>query len=1018
MNPPRLHDSEEEMSQFQMRADNVEISGKVINAWYDPWLYNQPQTYDWHVIVQLASGDPRLVTADGRTNVFDWIECRVTPIAPYRGLPYAGQLLSEVIGQKVRIAGSWGDLTDGVGTGATQIWPISWMVVDRGVVPLVEEHGFTQGVRDVDLFAFSDDSDVPLGGTPPPHHRENRHLEVRIPFPVRPQSNAIPMHTDCVDREAIEKVTYFGSTVAQPSFPYHKENQFSSAVENAAGADTLVVTIDTGLPVAGNGFSYAKMALTYDEGFDTLCDPNVCLLDPGQSCQPTGEDRLTYVWPSFTSARSGDLLLGPAGPHGVLGHLLGALHGPQYYDHMVMFVEDDGRTTRHCTASDDRIQDKEYYSSTVKVETPLGDIEEKLPLEGIRGDILRYAWPGTITQTIGEVCITGRNRSNPEFGFAQFYPNVIAQEVGNPPRLWELAPAERAKRSAFHDPEAAGTAKRLKDAKKRKTYGLVRLQKDPAWRPEINPNTGNPVGYHFPVLVQPHPFLANVAHEALLVVAAEAKKIRAHYRFFSYSDGSIVTDPTFNAPPAGSWGSNEGVDWAADTVAAVCSSYPAGAVYAANMVLQAANKPVIELEGEIEPTDMRLAASPDGMYVYTEEERREAAKALFEFTYKRVTDELDKKIEDLPGVVDALLGLLSIIPGTTDPVDVIKNYFGTVVANQLCNIFAADATSDFVDTWSSTPPGKAVSPDDTMLRWDTDAPLDTFPPVFQGKVHVYGNQFPVAIPRPRWTTEPIYRILPTTGIGSIAGIVVRRFRPDEEPSRVVGAVVRFGCQSIATDPEGSFGFSNVKAGTYTLQAAIFVVDKETNVGTEWKSRLETITLSPGDMISGIVLELFPPPGLARDVTIRSHHDIVDRRTVGKDAWGHFDLNGAIPLAFDPLNIPTLPPEQQSTKLSDVWDQTTPEVGSGVHVQVKVKSHLKEIVAPDGSISFDGTVVSDITLVFFDADEGETNDTITDLAIELPLGASHTLPYNVVSDDTVPERASGSVTISNVYAVLA
>lgn len=1005
------------MSQFQMRADNVEIAGKVVNAWSDPWVYNQPQTYVWHVIVQLPGGDPRLITADGRTNVFDWIECRVTPISPYRGTPYAGQLLSQIMGQKVRLSGSWGDLTDGPGTGATIMWPIAWIVVDRGITPIVEEHGFTQAVQDIDLFAFSDDTDVSLFDAPPPHHRENRHYEVHVPFPVRPQSNAIPRPTECVDRDAIEHVLYFGHTVAQPAFPYHQETLFSSAVQSTPQADELVVTIDTGLPADGKGFSYTKMTLTYDEGFDTMCDPNVCLVDPGQSCQQTGEERFAYAWPTFTSVRSGDLLLGPAGPHGVLGHLLGALHGPQYYDHMVMFVEDDGRTVRHCTASDDRIQDKEYYSSTVKVETPFGDMEEKVPLAGIRGDILKFAWPGTITQSLGEVCITGRNRSNPQFGFAALYPKVITNEAGDPPLLSELPPAERAKRTAFHDPEAAGTAKRLKDARKRKSYSLVRLQKDPAWRPDLNPNTGAPVGWLWPTLVQPHPYLANAAHQALLVVAAEAKKIRAHYRFFAYSNGAIVTDPLFNAPSPGSWGNEEGVDWAADTVAAVCSSYAAAAVYAANITLQAANKPIVELEGEVEPTDRRAAANPDGMYEYTDAERRDAGKALFEFTYKRVTTELDKKIEELPGAVTALLDVMGIVPGTTSPVDTIKEYLGNTVANQLCNIFAADTTSDFADTWSSTPPGKAVSPDDTKLRWDTNAPLDTFPPQSQGKVNVYGNQFPVAVPRAGWRREPLYRILPTTGFGSIAGLVVRRFRSDEEPTRVVGAIVRFGCQSIATDPEGTFQFTNVKAGTYILHAAIFVVDQETNVGLEWKSRQESIALGAGDDISGIVLELVPPPGLARDVTVSSHHDIVDRRVVGKDAWGHFDMGGTMHLAFDPLDIPDAPPAQRNTKTADVWDETTPEVGSGVHVRVKVDSRLKETVGPNGSISYDGTVTCDITLTFFDAEEGETNDTITDLAFDLPLGASHTLPYNVVSDDTVPERASGHVTVSNVFAVL-
>jgi hypothetical protein len=77
-------------------------------------------------------------------------------------------------------------------------------------------------------------------------------------------------------------------------------------------------------------------------------------------------------------------------------------------------------------------------------------------------------------------------------------------------------------------------------------------------------------------------------------------------------------------------------------------------------------------------------------------------------------------------------------------------------------------------------------------------------------------------------------------------------------------------------------------------------------------------LRDGDDLSGIVLELVPPPGLARTVDIRSHHDIVDRVVVGKDRWGHPDMNGKLHLAFDPLDVQAAPPEQQNT-----WSATTP-----------------------------------------------------------------------------------------------
>jgi hypothetical protein len=189
------------------------------------------------------------------------------------------------------------------------------------------------------------------------------------------------------------------------------------------------------------------------------------------------------------------------------------------------------------------------------------------------------------------------------------------------------------------------------------------------------------------------------------------------------------------------------------------------------------------------------------------------------------------------------------------------------------------------------------------------------------------------------------------------------------------------------------------------------------VAQEWKSKSEEIELRDGDDLSGIVLELFPPPGLARTVNIRSHHDIVDRVVIGKDRWGHPDMDGKLHLAFDPLDVQAAPPEQQNTKLVDTFDQTTPEVGSGVHVRVTVVGHLNKAIGRDGSESFDGTVVCDVTIIFFDAGEGETNDTLKELNIPLRLGESHSTPYNMVSNDTVPERASGTVTITNLMASL-
>ena len=108
------------------------------------------------------------------------------------------------------------------------------------------------------------------------------------------------------------------------------------------------------------------------------------------------------MWPTLESARPGDLLLGPAGGGSPLGKLLGALD--QHFDHLVMFVEDDGQTVRHCTADNGRMVAKEYRSGPFNV-----------PLDGFRADVITYGWPSSITQTLGEVVSPGATDRTPNF---------------------------------------------------------------------------------------------------------------------------------------------------------------------------------------------------------------------------------------------------------------------------------------------------------------------------------------------------------------------------------------------------------------------------------------------------------------------------------------------------------------------------------------------------------------------------------------------------------------------------
>ena len=273
------------------------------------------------------------------------------------------------------------------------------------------------------------------------------------------------------------------------------------------------------------------------------------------------------------------------------------------------------------------------------------------------------------------------------------------------------------------------------------------------------------------------------------------------------------------------------------------------------------------------------------------------------------------------------------------------------------------------------------------------------------------------VPQGGWRVKPVYRIAEVHGKGTVRGTVLRRIDRNHPFESVVGATVRFGCRATSTTmsphPTIGFDFIDTKAGRYDLQAFQFVVDEKTMVAQEWKSEVREINLRDGDDRCGIVLKLIPPPGLARTLGILSHHDIVDRVVVSEDRWGHPDMSGKIQLAFDLLDDEDAPPKHQNMKLTNTWVQTTPEVGSGVHVRVSVTATLRQ----DPGVAPDGAIVCDVHIVFFDAGEGETNGTVDDLAITLKGGKSHKTPHNMVSDDTVPERASGTFTVTNLLAAL-
>lgn len=163
-------------------------------------------------------------------------------------------------------------------------------------------------------------------------------------------------------------------------------------------------------------------------------------------------------------------------------------------------------------------------------------------------------------------------------------------------------------------------------------------------------------------------------------IAEEAVKLRAHYRFFAYSEAKIAADRRYDMPNT----------LGHAIVGTQCSSF----------IWSAARAAGITLEGTLEESDIALGAKTakgilDGLYFYAAAERRAAAARLYSAIYNQVSADfgLKGRIADAP-----------------------DNF-----ANQITNCFASDACElkDRNSTaWKKiSTTGRTVSPQD-ILFWD------------------------------------------------------------------------------------------------------------------------------------------------------------------------------------------------------------------------------------------------------------------------------------------------------------
>lgn len=493
------------------------------------------------------------------------------------------------------------------------------------------------------------------------------------------------------------------------------------------------------LPPSSTTMAVAAKADTNTETANEIgqpCRPGDPSPRPGLTCQTTGA--WTIAPPRIANARKGDVILSAG--CGLVGGLLRQVSPPQRYSHTGIMTRDYYQV-RHSTAAIDRYQDY-----------PVGVLSK--PSDGIRPDVLRYGWPGVITQSIDEA-YNGQYWLDPENG---------------------------------------------------KAYLIEGFSADPV-------RCGNDIEVAYPVVIKPVPGSDPAVRERLRAAADLALTIDGHYRFYLFSNAAVIDNRSYDAPPD--------AGWAVGRRATVCSAFVWHTLKLAGIGLEGA---------QLEQADILLGAerdlaTPDGLYLYTEAERKAGVYWLYAHTY------------DLAYEKSGWVGRLF----TDAPDD---------IANQMTNCFSRDGcdTSDKdSDRWKNPGIGRAVSPENIFF-WDA--------PATGG---VYGYSEPLVYRSGEYVPAMVWKA--NVGVGAIAGRVFAQGKP------VVNASVTIAGLELFTDDKGEFHDNLIPQGSYELVASAFIN------GALLSTRSEVVVISEATTRLDLILQ--EPPDYYRRVTIQGSMFIVD-----------------------------------------------------------------------------------------------------------------------------------------------
>lgn len=944
------------MTQYVVRGDPVDFTGRVVG--FVPPLATLPAAAlsDWTIAVKPDKhAAALLVTQAGTANFDGLIHCSVAVRETSAGYGELAAFFAGTVGCKVRVIGTWCD------TGfpaMTVIRPLGLLAVVHPI-STVDIGGWPVAIRDLKVVAFAHAAS-PLSGEP--HAGASRVFAPTFALPLRPSDIARPF------------ARAYAPTIVD------RAARVDLAIVDGAATAAVRVTIDTGTPAAGRGYYRAQIGLAWDEPeLDQFCPPGSCDLD-GKHCSFEGGFRYTRLPEHLPIARKGDLALGPGDGVGLVSGIVASLRPPQVYDHMGIFV-DNGWRIRHCTASADRLEDESLFP----VEVPLVGL--KLPLTGFRADLVRYGWPGSITQTVEEVYRTGRNTLNARWSFVAKHPGTDTDDPERPGvalRLYHLPRDARALRLGFHDPERAVPER------------LVRLQDAPV-------RLGQPVVVHQPQLVRPHWSIDAAARPVCEQVADLALRLDAHYRFFAYTRGDIGLDPARNAPAADdpAWrGLPAGARWAAGTIGAMCSSFVWTAVRLVER-MRAAGQPRLVLEDRREPEDANVGreyGAVDGLYRYTEEERRNAAAELVRKLTAQVRATFDAR---LPRLVQDVSGVGALREGTAQ-----------AVANQIANTFAFDAPERIDPAWEKPGPGETASPDNVRDFWDL-RPVHNERVQPEGGLALYGESVPIQLAPPAWLRVPMFRKHDDDrGSGQASGQV----RVGGQP--MPGATLRFdyGCASITTtDRREQATWVKLGAGKHFADAFALLPNPASGAMETWRTPQPAQFDLARDGFFFVTVDLVPPPELWRILDVAIEADIADRSFWGGNAdQGVRKHVWSMELRQDLTDDPNAAEDERNTLLEDeqVWT-TRPQVGSGVHVAVGIKATLDPASRAIGC---------EVRVALIDTDDGGflgigTSSDLEDLVERKVLVAADTTEtvladHDLASSDTVPEYARVTLRITN------